>query len=136
MGKKNKYSAQFKVTVIKFAEEHNNSAAGREFGIYEKLVRDWRKLRNKLSRIPKAKCPARVNVHKYPVLEKKVAEWARDHRHNGYVITRSAIRLHALILARKMGIVNFKASAGWCVGFMRRNSFVLTIIMIYYCYEF
>ena len=39
-----KYSASFKLQVVKFASENsNNSAASRKFGIDEKLVRDWRR---------------------------------------------------------------------------------------------
>jgi len=37
------YNAQFKLKVIKFPEENNNSAADRPFAVSEKLVRDWRK---------------------------------------------------------------------------------------------
>ena len=37
-GKRNKYTAQFKLTVITFAENSNNSAAGREYGVNEKLI--------------------------------------------------------------------------------------------------
>ena len=39
-GKRNKYTAQFKLAVITFAENSNNSAARREYGVSEKLVRD------------------------------------------------------------------------------------------------
>jgi transposase-like protein len=43
------YTAKFKLYVVKFAEEHGgNRAAGREFGVNEKLVRDWRKAQDTL----------------------------------------------------------------------------------------
>ena len=67
MGKKNKYTAQLKLTVSKFAEERN-SAARHEFGINQKLARDWRKLINKLSGMPKAKCADRGKVNEYSKL--------------------------------------------------------------------
>ena len=39
-----KYSASFKLQVVKFASDNsNNSAASWKFGIDEKLVRDWRR---------------------------------------------------------------------------------------------
>ena len=39
-----KYSASFKLQVVKFASDNsNNSAASRKFGMDEKLVRDWRR---------------------------------------------------------------------------------------------
>jgi len=37
--KRNSYDAQFKLEVIKFAEENNNSAADRHFAVSEKLVK-------------------------------------------------------------------------------------------------
>ena len=40
--KRSKYSAKFKLQVVKFAQNSNNSAAGREFDVNEKQVRDWR----------------------------------------------------------------------------------------------
>ena len=42
--KRQAYDNAFKIRVIEFAENlNNNSAAEGEFGISEKLVRDWRK---------------------------------------------------------------------------------------------
>ena len=46
--KRRNYEARFKLTVVDFAEKSNNSAAGRQFGVSEKLVRDWRKLQAKM----------------------------------------------------------------------------------------
>ena len=46
LGKRKRFSydAAFKLKVIKYAEENGgNRAAGREFSVSEKLVRDWRK---------------------------------------------------------------------------------------------
>ena len=38
--KRNSYDAQFKLEVIKFAKENNNSAADKNLAVSEKLVRD------------------------------------------------------------------------------------------------
>jgi len=54
--KRMKYTAKFKLQVVKFAQESNNCAANREFGVNEKLVRDWRKQVQKLKCMPKNKC--------------------------------------------------------------------------------
>ena len=53
-----KYSASFKLQVVKFASDNsNNSAASRKFGIDEKLVRDWRrKIDNKMVERSFKKC--------------------------------------------------------------------------------
>ena len=47
------YTSKFKLQVIKFAEESNNCTAGREFGVNEKLVRDWRKVKDVLEKMPR-----------------------------------------------------------------------------------
>ena len=49
------YTAKFKLEAVRCAEESNNSAAGREYGINEKLVRGWRKNKDKLKKMPKMK---------------------------------------------------------------------------------
>ena len=52
-----KYSASFKLQVVKFASDNsNNSAASRKFGIDEKLVRDWRRKIDNIKSLPKTKC--------------------------------------------------------------------------------
>jgi transposase-like protein len=38
--KRASYDAAFKLKLIKYAEEHGNRAADREFGVSEKLIRD------------------------------------------------------------------------------------------------
>ena len=41
--KRLKYDVGFKLKLVIFAKKNNNCAAAREFGVNEKLVRDWRK---------------------------------------------------------------------------------------------
>ena len=53
--KRMKYTAKFKLQVVKFAQETNNCATSREFCVNEKLVRDWRKQIEKLKCMPKNK---------------------------------------------------------------------------------
>ena len=43
--KRMRYTAKLKLAAIKHAEENNNCAAAREFGVNEKLIRDWRKIK-------------------------------------------------------------------------------------------
>ena len=49
------YSAAFKLKVISFAKNANNSAASWQFGISEKLVQDWQKKQSILENIPRSK---------------------------------------------------------------------------------
>ena len=52
-----KYSASFKLQVVKFASDNsNNSAASQKFGMDEKLVRDWRRKIDNIKSLPKTKC--------------------------------------------------------------------------------
>ena len=77
-----KYSASFKLQVVKFASDNsNNSAASRKFGIDEKLVRDWRRKIDNIKSLPKTKCADRGRKCQWPELRRmgrgKQKEWAR-----------------------------------------------------------
>ena len=52
--------------------------------------------------MPKTKCAEQSKENKYPELHIRIAVWVEEHKQNGYVITRSALRLHAMKQARKM----------------------------------
>ena len=54
--KRMKYTAKFKLQVVKFSVETNNCTASREFCVHKKLVRHWRKQIEKLKCMPKNKC--------------------------------------------------------------------------------
>ena len=45
---RNAYDSNFKLQVINIAEQHTNAAAEREFGINEKMIRDWIKKKTQL----------------------------------------------------------------------------------------
>ena len=53
--KRASYIAAFKVKVIETAEKCGNTAAGREYSVNEKLVRDWRKNKAELEALPRGK---------------------------------------------------------------------------------
>ena len=121
-----KYSASFKLQVVKFASDNsNNSAASRKFGIDEKLVRDWRRKIDNIKSLPKTKCADRGRKCQWPELEKKVVEWVEENRKSGLAMTRNLIRLHANKTAQQVNIDNFLVSSGWCTRFMKRNKLVL-----------
>ena len=85
-----KYSASFKLQVVKFASDNsNNSAASRKFGIDEKLVRDWRRKIDNIKSLPKTKCADRGRKYQWPELEKKVVEWVEENRKSGLAVTRN-----------------------------------------------
>ena len=121
-----KYSASFKLQVVKFVSDNsNNSAASRKFGMDEKLVRDWRRKIDNIKSLPKTKCADCGRKCQWPELEKKVVEWVEENRKSGLAVTRNLIHLHAKKTAQQMNIDNFLVSSGWCTRFMKRNKLVL-----------
>ena len=122
------YDNAYKLRVIEFAESNNNCAAQREFGISEKLVRDWRQCKDRIREGPKTQTQRIIRVSPYEGLEKDLFDWVSELRQNGYRVTRNGIRIKALQLAKdsKYGITTeFKASIGWCSRFMNRFGLAL-----------
>ncbi|KAK2158053.1 hypothetical protein LSH36_178g04112 [Paralvinella palmiformis] len=98
--KRNSYDAQFKLKIIKFAEENNNSAADRHFAVSEKLVRDWRKQKKYLFEMPWTKRAKHYGVSLYIKLERALNDWVLEYCHNGYIITRMMIQIQAIKFTR------------------------------------
>ena len=125
---RNSYDSNFKLRVINFAEQHTNAAAEREFGINEKMIRDWRKKKTQLEALERPLKKMRQNSSPAEALERELIDWVTDLRRRGYIVTRGAIRLRALERASKdktLAPQDFKASAGWCTRFMTRHDLTL-----------
>nr|XP_008104013.1 PREDICTED: uncharacterized protein LOC103278093 isoform X6 [Anolis carolinensis] len=125
--RRKKYEASFKLRVVNFAMEHNNCAAARQYGVTEKMVRDWKANEKALKSMPRGKCALRRGTPHWPELEKHIADMVSEHRQNGYVVTRNKIRLFALQWAKSNPDHSnrFKATVSWCTRFMGRHSVVL-----------
>lgn len=125
--KRMKYAASFKLKVVAFANSSNNCAAAREFGVNEKLVRDWKKDTDTLKTMPKTKCAMRSGTCRWPELEKYLEEWVLTLRQNGYTVLRNAIRVEAVKWgkAHPEASIDFKGTANWCSRFMKRKNLVL-----------
>ena len=67
--KRRSYTAASKLQVILHAEEHGNRAAGRQFGICEASVRDWRKAKDSLCTTKKTKKANRGHKPRWPQLK-------------------------------------------------------------------
>jgi len=74
------YTAAFKLEVSKYAEKHGNRAAGREYNVSEKCVRDWRKKQPALLTTKKTKRADRGRAAWWAGLEDKVEEWILEQR--------------------------------------------------------
>ena len=128
--KRNSYDSAFKLKVIEYAENHNNCAAEREFGVTEKMVREWRKKKSELGGARKSAKRLRFTFTvPYKAMEDKLHEWVLECRSNGLIVTTTAIRLRALQLSKdpQFGMIDsgFKASPGWCHRFMKRRELAL-----------
>nr|XP_008104014.1 PREDICTED: uncharacterized protein LOC103278093 isoform X7 [Anolis carolinensis] len=72
--RRKKYEASFKLRVVNFAMEHNNCAAARQYGVTEKMVRDWKANEKALKSMPRGKCALRRGTPHWPELEKHIAD--------------------------------------------------------------
>lgn len=129
--RRHSYCAAFKLQVIKAAEETDNSKSARKFGVDVSMVRRWRAFNSKLNQCPKGKKAFRGPSKKFPALENELKQWVEDSRAQGFIVTRTMIRLRALKLKNtppykdNEELKMFKASAGWCSRFMKREGLVL-----------
>ncbi|KAM3844362.1 uncharacterized protein M6D78_002327 isoform 2-T4 [Vipera latastei] len=123
--RRKKYEASFKLNVVKFAIEHNNCAAARQYGVTEKMVRDWKANEKGLKSMPRGKCALRRGTPHWPELEKHVIDMVNEHRQSGYIVTRNKIRLFALQWAKSNPdhSKRFKATVSWCTRFLERQRF-------------
>ena len=70
MGKiRHSFIAREKLKVISYAEAHGNLAAGREFNMNEINVRQWRRLKDRLQKMPRSKMADRGSSAHFPELE-------------------------------------------------------------------
>ncbi|KAG7162839.1 Pogo transposable element-like 70 [Homarus americanus] len=113
--KQTKFEARFRLKVIVCANSINNcAAAARDYGISEKLVRDW-KNKDTISKMAKKKCAFRHGKAQWPEIEEHLNKWIREHQQNGIAITRNNIRVESTKWARANPDLsqNFKAAPNW-----------------------
>lgn len=125
MGKYNSYTAGFKLKVIAFAEQHGNRAAERQFSVSEKLVRGWRKIKDKLKDTNVSRRAFRgAKCGKYPEVDVDVCNYVEKVRNNGFCVTYDMIQCKAREVARNKNIPEelFQGSRGWALRFMRRHN--------------
>ena len=88
------YTTKFKLAVVEFAERNSNREAERCYGVSEKCVRDWRKQKTKLEKMPMSKRADRPGGKPFwPELEARLVSWVREKRQEGVGISGSMIHL-------------------------------------------
>lgn len=118
------YDAATKLKIIQFAEEHNNSAAHRKFGVSESNVRLWRRQKTNILEMPKLKHAQRGKKAFYPVLERDLVSWVESQRNDGCSVTGLQIQLQAKKMIKDAKYGNskaFKVSKGWFQRFLKRH---------------
>ncbi|OOY49140.1 hypothetical protein BOV97_13080 [Solemya velum gill symbiont] len=114
------YDASFKLKVVQRAlEMKNNRQTADHFGVSEKQVRDWIKIREKLASGSKnsKRLTGGGRKSENPVLEDSLVEWLTEQRKSGIAISGKMIKLESL---RESSNPDFKASDGWLQKFKRR----------------
>jgi hypothetical protein len=102
MGKiRHSFIAREKLKVISYAEAHGNLAAGREFNMNEINVRQWRRLKDRLQKMPRSKMADRGSSAHFPELEAELLQWVTNRRLQGYGVSTAELRLKGLHLAKK-----------------------------------
>ena len=120
--KRMKYSAKFKLQVVKFTQESNNCAAGCEFCVNEKLFHDWRKQVVKRKCMLKNKCSSRRKLVPVDWVRRQASSFEEEQRQGVYIITCNIIIIKAKATAVELQITGFLASNYWCMMFLRRKN--------------
>ena len=125
--KKRSFDSSFKLKVIDYALNHSNRAAARHFGVDEKRVREWKKLRDDLQMLPQKKRRMEGGGRKatLPDIKDELLVWIDEMRAENQQVTRSSIQQKALIVRKRGEASNFTASRGWLEKFFRRHQLSL-----------
>ncbi|XP_037502280.1 zinc finger protein 358 [Rhipicephalus sanguineus] len=123
------YTATFKRAAILHAEETNNCAAGRKFGVSERIVRQWRLQRNEIFACDTKRRGFRgPKSGRFPELETKLAAYVTELRERSVMVTGEMVMRRARVLASQAGIAkaHFKASRAWASRFLKRAGLATT----------
>jgi len=117
------YIACFKLTVVTYAIEKGNRAAGHQFQVDEKNVSRRQSQQETLKGHHRDQRVARYFPAKFPELEKELKEWIDEKRKASIGMSTTVIRLRAKSMAKARNIAEseFKAVVHWCYRFMDQH---------------
>ena len=98
------FTAKEKLAAVSYADAHGNRAAGREFTIDESCIRQWRRQRSRLEKMPSTKKADRGTSEKFPQVEQQVYDWVSERRLQGIAVSTVEIRLQGRLIAKKLGL--------------------------------
>ncbi len=111
----------FKLKAVLLAEEIGNTAAGREYNVNERQIREWRKQKEKLQQHLEKKSLGPGRARFWPDLESKLRVWMLKEEENGKDVTLHEIGSKAKQMAKEMGLDGFTGSVAWLARFRRRS---------------
>uniref|UniRef100_K7FYY8 DDE-1 domain-containing protein n=1 Tax=Pelodiscus sinensis TaxID=13735 RepID=K7FYY8_PELSI len=106
------YTADFKRSVVTYAKENGNRAAGRKFSINEKSVHEWRKEEAEIEKLNPHKRAHPGKKAKWPNLEKNLVKWVLAQRESQHAVSTVAIKLKVRLMAMEMKIDDFRRGSG------------------------
>ena len=118
--KKRSFDSAFKLKVVEFAEKYSNRGAGRQLGVDEKRVREWRKQKQLLESLPRKKRRLDGGSRRaaLPETEEELVVWIDALRASNLRVTRNSVQRKAIELAQTSGNEEFGASQGWMEKFV------------------
>ena len=78
--KRKSYSFEVKLRAIALAEEKGNRVGAREFEVDESMIRDWRKKKPQMKKLPKHQRTCRGGKAKFLHLERTLKDWVISQR--------------------------------------------------------
>ncbi len=127
MSKRKSYTAEFKLSAVKYAEENGNRSAGREYSVDERSVREWREQKNVLNAMDRRNRARRGGLPHWPELESELRKWVISTREQRRKVSTVDIRLKTRQLATEKGIDNFTGGRKWCHSFMKTVGAVTSV---------
>ena len=85
------------------------------------MIRDWRKKKPQMKKLPKRQRTCRGGKAKFLHLERTLKDWVISQRESSRAVTTVMIRLKAKELSTQMKLADFVGGPSWCHRFMRRN---------------
>ena len=120
------YSILFKLKVLRYAELYTVYAASATYGPTEKMIRSWRRVKQRLLAANYKATRSRVPyVHHRTALDEILVGWIKDLRERDLPVSGNQIQARA---RQTHSIANpnstFTASNGWLEKFLARNNLV------------
>ena len=121
------YTLEFKLSVLEWMKTNRESTRGtaRRFGIHRRMVQKWKESESKMAQAFTTNGAHRKKIHQaeqplYQKLEENMLNWFISQEKEA--LCDKNIKTRALLIAKDIGLENFKGSSGWVSSFRQRHS--------------